>query len=79
MADANRTSQMKSPSGTAWKPIVKRSMKVSLVVGTVLNAINQPAFLFGEAELNLFKAALTYCVPFAVSMYGAYTALRSIE
>lgn len=48
-----------------------RSLYVALVVGTVLNLINQGDALFGAAPVNWLKVVLTYCVPYAVCTYGA--------
>lgn len=59
----------------AWAPVLKRSARVSIVVGTLLNIINQPDVIFGDADINLGKALLTYLVPFCVATYGAYSAL----
>ena len=56
--------------------VYSRSCGISLLVGTVLNLINQPEALVGLAPLNLPKALLTYLVPFPVATYGAVTALR---
>ena len=58
-------------------PIVRSSLGVALVVGTILNLINQGDALLGDQAVVLWKIALTYCVPFAVASYGSYTALRS--
>ena len=48
------------------------SLKMALVVGTLLAAINHgQALLTGHFTLGeLLPACLTYCVPFAVSMYS---------
>jgi hypothetical protein len=48
-----------------------RSLYVALVVGTILNLINQGDALFGPAQINWLKVMLTYLVPYAVSTYGA--------
>ena len=48
-----------------------RSLTVALVVGTVLNVINQGDALIGMASMNWLKLVLTYCVPYAVCTYGA--------
>jgi len=56
--------------------IVKRSLYVSLIVGTVLNLINQGDVVVGNASFNLFKCVLTYIVPYCVATYGAVSALR---
>ncbi len=51
--------------------VPKRSLVVALVVGTILNLINQGDALFGGAPLNLAKLILTFAVPYAVATYGA--------
>jgi len=48
---------------------------VALVVGTILNLINQGDALLGHAPINWLKIALTYVVPYCVATYGAATAL----
>lgn len=48
-----------------------RSLYVALVVGTILNLINQGDAVLAPAGVNWLKVALTYCVPYAVSTYGA--------
>jgi hypothetical protein len=48
-----------------------RSVYVALVVGTILNLINQGDALFGPNQINWMKIVLTYFVPYAVSTYGA--------
>jgi hypothetical protein len=48
-----------------------RSLTVALVVGTVLNLINQGDVILGTTSVNWLKLALTYCVPYAVCTYGA--------
>ena len=51
--------------------IPRRSFFVALVVGTILNLINQGDALLGPAQTNWIKIGLTYLVPYAVSTYGA--------
>jgi hypothetical protein len=51
--------------------VPRRSLYVALIVGTVLNLINQGDALLGMATVNWLKVALTYCVPYAVCTYGA--------
>jgi len=60
-------------------PIVTRSFVVALVVGTLLNLINQGDALLGDGPVNGFKLALTYCVPFFVASFGAWSALASSD
>jgi hypothetical protein len=51
--------------------VPRRSLVVALVVGTILNLINQGDALFAGAPLNLVKLVLTFAVPYAVATYGA--------
>lgn len=51
--------------------VPRRSLYAALVVGTVLNLINQGDALFGTISVNWLKVFLTYLVPYAVSTYGA--------
>ena len=51
--------------------VPKRSLIVALIVGTILNLINQGDVLFGGGRLNLWKLILTFAVPYAVATYGA--------
>ena len=53
--------------------VPRRSLYVALVVGTVLNLINQGDALLGAGSIDWLKIALTYCVPYVVSTYGAVT------
>lgn len=50
------------------------ALKVAIVVGFALNAINQGDVLFSGAELNVTKALLTFLVPYLVSTHGAVSA-----
>ena len=51
--------------------VPRRSLMAALVVGTILNLINQGDALLGMAPINWLKLVLTYCVPYAVCTYGA--------
>jgi hypothetical protein len=44
---------------------------VALVVGTILNLINQGDRLFSGQSPDFTKLTLTYLVPYFVSTYGA--------
>ena len=63
------------------RPVIRRSAKVSMIVGTILIGINQGNLLFaGSLSPDLFwKVPLTYCVPFAVSTYAAVDAIITKE
>ena len=51
--------------------VPQRSLKVALVVGTLLVLINQGDAIFGSARLSWLKLIATYIVPYLVSTYGA--------
>lgn len=55
----------------------RQALRVCLVVGTVLVAINQgDAILAGQPPV-IWKMCLTYCVPYCVATWGAVTAKRT--
>lgn len=54
--------------------LIKRSLKIAVVVGTILNLINQWEGFVGTALLAPLQLALTYCVPFLVSGFAAASA-----
>ena len=51
--------------------VPRRSLAAAVVVGTVLNLINQGDALFGGRSLDWLKLGLTYIVPYCVATYGA--------
>jgi len=76
MGTSNETSALQ---GAFSRPVMRSSLVVGVVVGTILNLINQ-GDLLGEPELiNWYKVVLTYCVPFCVSTYGSFMAIRMFE
>ena len=75
MPPAHSTSAAKSPLAVALSgPVLRRSLAIALIVGTILNLINQGDYVI-DGQVNWLKLALTYCVPFCVSTYGAYSAV----
>jgi len=62
----------------AW-PVVKRSLLIMAVVGSILNIINQGDAIISNAAINWWKISLTYCVPFCVSTYGAFWAFMTVN
>jgi hypothetical protein len=60
----------------AWRS-VRRSLGVALLIGTVLNTINQGPEVFTGHWPVWWKLLLTYSVPFWVASYGSYAAFRS--
>ena len=59
-------------------PMLKRSLTVALVVGTILVLLNQgDTILAGNWKPGLYwKIPLTYLVPFCVATFGALTNSR---
>ena len=51
--------------------VPKRSFIVALIVGTILNLINQADAMLAGMPLDIAKLVLTYLVPYCVSTYGA--------
>ena len=51
--------------------VPRRSSLVALLVGSVLNLINQGDELFRSDRINWAKLVLTYAVPYFVATYGA--------
>jgi hypothetical protein len=74
---------LRKPGGTEHRclgcsfrygPLLKRSAKVALLVGTILTVLNQGGQLLGLAprsSLLWWKIGLTWFVPFAVATYGS--------
>jgi hypothetical protein len=60
-------------------PSVRRSLIVAVLIGTLLNAINQGPEMFSGHWPIWWKLMLTYFVPFAVASYGSYAAFRSSD
>jgi hypothetical protein len=69
MYDWRRAFELATSSG-----VRRRAFWVALVVGTILNLINQGDALLGRLPVSWAKVALTYLVPFVVSTHGAVSA-----
>ena len=67
-----------APCAARHPPLLRKAIATSLVVGTILIIINQADALFGGqlSPVLLLKIPLTYCVPFAVSIYSALAISR---
>ena len=66
------TSTAKALVLTALSPKIRRSAtKVALLVGSVLNLINQGDAILGPAEISWAHVGLNFFVPFCVSSYSA--------
>lgn len=57
--------------------VPRRSFYVAIIVGTILNLINQGDALLGGTNVSWIKVVLTYFVPYVVCTYGAVTAQLS--
>jgi hypothetical protein len=58
--------------------VPRRSFIVALLVGTILNLINQGDVLLGAGRLNVTKLLLTFAVPYCVATYGAVSYRLSV-
>lgn len=71
---------MQSFFGTVFsRPIVVGALRVALVVGSVLNLINQGETLFTEEPIAWGHLVLNFLVPYAVSSYSAARHQLSLE
>jgi hypothetical protein len=61
------------------RDVVIRALRVAVLVGTILVAINQGDVLLSGtlAPEVIGKIVLTYCVPYAVSTYASVAAIRA--
>jgi hypothetical protein len=77
-ADAGKTGWVDKGAlrRTFARPVVSRSLTVAVLIGTILNAINQGPELVAGQHVSVLKVVLTYVVPFCVASYGAYSAFR---
>ncbi|MFD2163330.1 nitrate/nitrite transporter NrtS [Paradesertivirga mongoliensis] len=57
--------------------IIRKAILTSIIVGTILNLINQGNLIFTNqiAEVSITKMSITYLTPFMVSLYSTTTAL----
>ncbi|MBO1255199.1 hypothetical protein J3L16_05810 [Alteromonas sp. 5E99-2] len=72
----------KSTASSSFKVtplLLKRSLITMLLVGTVLNLINQTDGLLGNAPLNVLNLLLTYLVPFLVSITSGLLTLKECQ
>jgi len=60
------------------KKTIQKGITLSIIIGSILNIINQGDFIFSYhwEKVNFFKLCLTYLTPFLVSVYSTTTALR---
>ena len=51
--------------------IVKSALKVSMVVGTILNLINYNGLMLDNGTISWLHVLMNYVVPYCVSSYSA--------
>jgi hypothetical protein len=51
--------------------IVKNSLRIALVVGSILNLVNQGSAILEGADISWLQAVLNYLVPCCVASYSA--------
>lgn len=51
--------------------IVKNVLKISSVVGTLLNIVNQESDVVPGLDIPCSQAVLNYCIPYFVASYSA--------
>jgi len=56
--------------------VPRRSAVVAVIVGTILNIINQGDVMMAGEPLDYLKLALTFAVPYGVATYGAVSVRR---
>jgi len=68
---------LRSAKIASKKSTIKRAIIISLLVGSILNLINQGDSILNQqwGHVNFFKLVLTYITPFMVSVYSTTTAL----
>ena len=56
---------------------LKRAVRVAVLVGIILNIINNPLlFQLSFERINIYRVLLTFIVPFCVSLYSSVLANR---
>ena len=86
-APRDRADRLEAPTWGTWReavrvvlyrPHLRKSLPIALVVGTVLFAINQlDVVVRGDADLAVWiKIVVTYLVPFCVATAGVLVGTR---
>jgi hypothetical protein len=55
----------------------KKALITALIVGTLLTTINHGDMIIAGQMPPLIKVLLTYCVPYCVTTWGAFTGKRA--
>lgn len=61
------------------RPVVANALRVSAVVGTILNVINQGSSIWTGVGIDWSRLALNYAVPFLVASYSAARVCQVME
>lgn len=56
--------------------LAPRFFIIALVVGSLLNLINQGDAILAGEKINYLKICFTYCVPYLVASFSAWTTVR---
>ncbi len=57
--------------------VPRRSFVLAIIVGTIINLINQGDTLVAGGDLNWIKIGLSYILPYCVATYGAVSVQMS--
>ena len=74
-----KTNQESAPVISFRRRIVVDSIKVMLVVGTILNAINQGNDIIQGYDIKWLKVSLTYAVLYLVSTYASVKTALAVQ
>lgn len=61
------------------RAVATNALRVSVVVGSILNAINQGSAIWTGAGIDWLRLALNYTVPFLVASYSAARVRQTME
>lgn len=56
--------------------MILRAFYIAVVVGSLLNLINQWSAIWAFENINYVTMSLTYCVPFSVSLFSSWLSER---
>ena len=62
---------------SAANGVPRRSFILAIIVGTIINLINQGDVLMAGEPLNWLKIGLSYILPYCVATYGAVSVQMS--
>ncbi len=76
MSAAHESGSFVSRLAMIWRYSVsdgvpRRALVAAVIVGSILNLINQGDRLFGPEQVDFTKVLLTFIVPYCVATYGA--------